>query len=277
MNKRPSVNKTWTAVIAVEILALEICLITTEEGLTEVQFRKSTNDQAKSCHLFGPNFKWEGATRGARLAGAVLFDPAPREALVGACTGNTKSKRPRGDQSRKNTNIVKTKTKTPVVQYSLLRWLSAQRVSARCTWEVGPVENHTSPGARCTGGCSSTATGHRAHLSRRRFGADEHLHNAQISHWWNLWQNENSQCQSGRCWRRTRVCGSSFASNYGWRLVVCLSSKFGLVLAGRPRCSDSQACDYPGGNAGGTRSSGTHGAAVMIKFIKNSVCIAKRE
>jgi hypothetical protein len=57
--------------------ALKIYLITTEEGFTKVQFRKSTNDRAKPWRLFGPNFKWEGATRGARLAGAVLFDPAP--------------------------------------------------------------------------------------------------------------------------------------------------------------------------------------------------------
>jgi hypothetical protein len=74
--------------------ALKIYLITSEEGLTKVQFRKSTNDRAKPWRLFGPNSKWEGATRGARLAGAVLFDPAPGGALVRAYTGNTKSKRP---------------------------------------------------------------------------------------------------------------------------------------------------------------------------------------
>jgi hypothetical protein len=33
----------------------------------------------------------EGATRGARLASAVLFDPAPGGALARAYTGNTKS------------------------------------------------------------------------------------------------------------------------------------------------------------------------------------------
>ena len=38
----------------------------------------------------GTNFKWEGATRGARLAGAVLFDPTPGRALVRACAGHTK-------------------------------------------------------------------------------------------------------------------------------------------------------------------------------------------
>jgi hypothetical protein len=37
-----------------------------------------------------------GATRGARLSGAVLFDPAPGGALLRAYTGHTKSKRPRG-------------------------------------------------------------------------------------------------------------------------------------------------------------------------------------
>jgi hypothetical protein len=36
------------------------------------------------------------ATRGARLAGAVRFDPAPGGALLRAYTGHTKSKRPRG-------------------------------------------------------------------------------------------------------------------------------------------------------------------------------------
>ena len=44
----PSANKTWTAVIDVEIIvrrsmrwrALKICLITTEEGPTKVQFRE---------------------------------------------------------------------------------------------------------------------------------------------------------------------------------------------------------------------------------------------
>jgi hypothetical protein len=72
-------------------LAASPYLITTEEGPTKVQFRKSTNDRAKPWRLFGPNFKWEGATRGARLAGAVLFDPAPGGALVRACAGNTKS------------------------------------------------------------------------------------------------------------------------------------------------------------------------------------------
>jgi hypothetical protein len=68
-------------------LALKIYLITSEEGFTKVQFRKSTSDRAKPWRLFGPNFKWEGATRGARLAGAVLFDPAPGRALVRACAG----------------------------------------------------------------------------------------------------------------------------------------------------------------------------------------------
>jgi hypothetical protein len=63
--------------------ALKIYFITTEEGFTEVQFRKSTNDRAKPWRLFGPNFKWEGATRGARLAGAVLFDPAPGRGIYG--------------------------------------------------------------------------------------------------------------------------------------------------------------------------------------------------
>jgi hypothetical protein len=58
--------------------ALNIYLITTEEGSTKVQFRKSTNDRAKPWRLFGPNFKWERGTRGARLAGAVLFDPKPK-------------------------------------------------------------------------------------------------------------------------------------------------------------------------------------------------------
>jgi hypothetical protein len=37
-------------------------------------------------------------------------------------------------------------------------------------------------------------------------------------------QNEKSQCpESGRCWQRTRLCGSSFASNWGWKLVVWVS------------------------------------------------------
>jgi hypothetical protein len=54
-------------------LALKIYLITSEEGFTKVQFRKSTNDRAKPWRLFGPNFKWEGATRGARLAGAECY------------------------------------------------------------------------------------------------------------------------------------------------------------------------------------------------------------
>jgi hypothetical protein len=70
---------------------LKIYLITTEEGFTKVHFRKSTSDRAKPWRLFGPNFKWEGATRGARLAGAVLFDPTPGRALVRACAGHTKS------------------------------------------------------------------------------------------------------------------------------------------------------------------------------------------
>jgi hypothetical protein len=90
MNGRPSVNKVKAAVIAVEgnsrsmrWRALKIFLITTEEGRTKVQFRKMTNDQAKPWRLFGHNFKWEGAIRGARLTGAVLFDPAPGGALVG--------------------------------------------------------------------------------------------------------------------------------------------------------------------------------------------------
>jgi hypothetical protein len=46
---------------------------------------RGSNDRAKPWRLFGPNFKWEGATRGARLSGAVLFDPAPGRALVRAC------------------------------------------------------------------------------------------------------------------------------------------------------------------------------------------------
>ena len=78
--------------------ALKIYLITTEEGFTKVQFRKSTNDRAKPWRLFGPNFKWEGAIRGARLAGAVLFDPAPGRALVSAYTGHTKSICTRGEK-----------------------------------------------------------------------------------------------------------------------------------------------------------------------------------
>jgi hypothetical protein len=57
--------------------ALKIYLIATEDGLTKVQFRKPTNDRTKPWRLFGPNSKWKGATRGARLAGAVLFGPAP--------------------------------------------------------------------------------------------------------------------------------------------------------------------------------------------------------
>jgi hypothetical protein len=76
--------------------ALKIYLITTEERLTKVQFRKSTNGRARPWRLFGPNFKWAGATRGARLAGAVLFEPAPGGALARAYTDHAKSKVPRG-------------------------------------------------------------------------------------------------------------------------------------------------------------------------------------
>jgi hypothetical protein len=36
-------------------------------------------------------------------------------------------------------------------------------------------------------------------------------------------QNEKSQCRSGSCWQRTRLCGSSFASNWGSKLLVRVS------------------------------------------------------
>jgi hypothetical protein len=58
--------------------ALKIYLITSEGGFTKVQFRKSTNDRAKPwTPLWAQLQVGGGATRGARLAGAVLFDPAP--------------------------------------------------------------------------------------------------------------------------------------------------------------------------------------------------------
>jgi hypothetical protein len=31
------------------------------------------------------------------------------------------------------------------------------------------------------------------------------------------------QCRSGRSWQRTRPCGRSFASNWGWKLVLWVS------------------------------------------------------
>ena len=46
--------------------ALKIYLIATEEGFAKVQFRKSTNNQAKPWRLFGPNFKWGGGLLGGR-------------------------------------------------------------------------------------------------------------------------------------------------------------------------------------------------------------------
>jgi hypothetical protein len=52
--------------------ALKIYLITTEEGSTKVQFRKSTNDRAKPWRLFGPNFKWGGVGWGWGGGGGVL-------------------------------------------------------------------------------------------------------------------------------------------------------------------------------------------------------------
>jgi hypothetical protein len=62
-----------------------------ERGTSSQQNLDRCNRRAKTWRLFGPNFKWEGATRGARLSGAVLFDPAPGGALVRAYTGHTKS------------------------------------------------------------------------------------------------------------------------------------------------------------------------------------------
>jgi hypothetical protein len=65
---------------------LKIYLITTEEGFTiKFDFVNRLADQAKPWRLFGPNFKWEGATRGARLAGAVaccLIPPPEGHCLV---------------------------------------------------------------------------------------------------------------------------------------------------------------------------------------------------
>jgi hypothetical protein len=49
--------------------ALTIYLITTEEGFTTVQFRKSTNDREKPWRLFGLNFKWLGGGYSGGAAG----------------------------------------------------------------------------------------------------------------------------------------------------------------------------------------------------------------
>jgi hypothetical protein len=74
--------------------ALKVTSSPPRKGPLKFNFVKSPNDWAKPRRLFGTNSKWKGATRGARVAGAVLFDPPPPRGggtSVRAYPGNTKS------------------------------------------------------------------------------------------------------------------------------------------------------------------------------------------
>jgi hypothetical protein len=69
--------------------AMKIYLITHHRGrarsLKSNFVNRLTTRRSRDAYLGPTDFKWEGgATRGARLAGAVLFDPAPGRALVRA-------------------------------------------------------------------------------------------------------------------------------------------------------------------------------------------------
>jgi hypothetical protein len=159
--------------------ALNIYLITTEGGSTKVQFRKSTNDRAKPRCLFGPNFKWEGATRGARLAGAVLFDPAPGRALVRAYAGHTKSICTRGDATHVAAvpNTPATVVEPPTVATPTGVWpATGLRRRVRCTARLSPFPpppvEHT-PGHQGGATCVCARPAHRSPPALPHVG---HLH-----------------------------------------------------------------------------------------------------